>query len=473
MAERATDYLIVGAGASALAFADALLDHTDAEITLVDRRDAVGGHWNDAYPFVRLHQPSSFYGAHSRPLGRAQLEHDGLNAGFEELATGVEVRAYFHALLKNRLLPSGRVTFIPMTEVIGDSTLRNLMSGETSDMTVRGKIVDARFCENQIPSLHVPRFEIADGTECIPPNLLPHRAGQADHFTVLGAGKTAMDSVVWLLERGADPARIRWVVPRDPWVINRRSTQPGGEFYFDSVGGYARQLECLAAATSPEHLGALMEEADLWLRLDPDVTPTIIHGATIAPREMDRLREVRDVVRMGRVTAIAPTSMTLEAGELSGGDPTLYVDCTASALRREPTAEVFQDGRIVLQMIRLYQPTFSTALIALIESLDLSDSAKNGLSAPVAMTDDIVSWIDGQRLTMTNQFAWSQNADIKGWMRTSRLDGFGRAAREVDRTDPEVAAVFDRLKTASMPAIANMMKLTAEQAGGQTAGQRP
>ena len=60
-----TDYLIIGAGAAAMAFADELLTNSDARILMVDRRDKPGGHWNDAYPFVRLHQPSAFYGVNS------------------------------------------------------------------------------------------------------------------------------------------------------------------------------------------------------------------------------------------------------------------------------------------------------------------------------------------------------------------------------------------------------------------------
>ena len=64
-----TDYLISGAGATALSFLDVLLAETDATVVIVDRRDAPGGHWNDAYPFVRLHQSASFYGVNSRPLG--------------------------------------------------------------------------------------------------------------------------------------------------------------------------------------------------------------------------------------------------------------------------------------------------------------------------------------------------------------------------------------------------------------------
>src|SRR5688500_7691189 len=53
-----TDYLVVGAGAMGMAFTDALVDHADAHVTLVDRRHTAGGHWLDAYPFVQLHQAS-------------------------------------------------------------------------------------------------------------------------------------------------------------------------------------------------------------------------------------------------------------------------------------------------------------------------------------------------------------------------------------------------------------------------------
>ena len=53
-----TDYLVVGAGAMGMAFTDALIDHADVHVTLVDRRSTAGGHWLDAYPFVQLHQAS-------------------------------------------------------------------------------------------------------------------------------------------------------------------------------------------------------------------------------------------------------------------------------------------------------------------------------------------------------------------------------------------------------------------------------
>lgn len=63
-----TDYLVIGAGAISMAFVDTLLTDTDARIVMVDPHHRPGGHWNEAYPFVRLHQPASFYGVNSREL---------------------------------------------------------------------------------------------------------------------------------------------------------------------------------------------------------------------------------------------------------------------------------------------------------------------------------------------------------------------------------------------------------------------
>src|SRR5271167_1629722 len=90
-----TDYLVIGAGASGLAFADALAAEADVEVTVIDRRGAPGGHWADAYPFVRLHTPSAYYGVNSLALGEDRIDHVGENAGYYERATGHEVFEYF------------------------------------------------------------------------------------------------------------------------------------------------------------------------------------------------------------------------------------------------------------------------------------------------------------------------------------------------------------------------------------------
>ena len=84
----ATDYLIVGSGAVGMAVADTLLTETDATLTIVDRYAAPGGHWNVAYPFVTLHQPSAFYGVSSKE------SRDGGNAHCEDRSKGLFVYQY-------------------------------------------------------------------------------------------------------------------------------------------------------------------------------------------------------------------------------------------------------------------------------------------------------------------------------------------------------------------------------------------
>jgi cation diffusion facilitator CzcD-associated flavoprotein CzcO len=65
------------AGTTGLAFADTLIGESDAHITLVDRHGKAGGHWNVAWPFVTLDQPSSYYGVASMPLGNGLKDGPG------------------------------------------------------------------------------------------------------------------------------------------------------------------------------------------------------------------------------------------------------------------------------------------------------------------------------------------------------------------------------------------------------------
>src|SRR6187401_709737 len=85
------DYLVVGAGAMGMAFADALTDHADVRVALVDRRHGNGGHWLEAYPFVRLHQSSAFYGVASTLLGGGQLQQHGPEEGLQERASQAQI----------------------------------------------------------------------------------------------------------------------------------------------------------------------------------------------------------------------------------------------------------------------------------------------------------------------------------------------------------------------------------------------
>ena len=88
-----TDYLIVGAGAMGMGFLDELINNSsEMEAIIVDRRDKPGGHWNDAYSFVRLHQPAGTYGVNSRSLGM----------GGPDLASKSLILSHFEMALRNQ-----------------------------------------------------------------------------------------------------------------------------------------------------------------------------------------------------------------------------------------------------------------------------------------------------------------------------------------------------------------------------------
>ncbi|HZU84729.1 MAG TPA: NAD(P)-binding protein, partial [Polyangiaceae bacterium] len=224
--ELETDYLVVGAGAAGMAFTDALLAHSDATVTIVDRRHAPGGHWVDAYPYVRLHQPSTFYGVDSVPLGGDAVDASGTNAGFYELAGADELRAYYQRVMHRHFLPTGRVRYFPCCDYVGDHRFVSRLTGASRDVRVRRKLVDTTHIQGEIPATSPPPFVVADGVRCLTPSELARLERPPDRFVITGGGKTALDACVWLLEQGVPAAAIRWIKPREAWWMNRRFQQP-------------------------------------------------------------------------------------------------------------------------------------------------------------------------------------------------------------------------------------------------------
>ena len=467
-----TDYLVIGSGAVGLAFADTLIQETsDAQVTIVDRRGKPGGHWNDAYPFVTLHQPSSFYGVNSLELGSGRKDTVGVNQGLYELASGPEVSAYFDRVMNHRLLPSGRVSYDPLCNHLGDGEFESLLSGVRTRVKVRRKTVDATYLSPSVPATHTPRFTVGEGVRVVPPNALPRLwyssqgTGFARRFVVIGAGKTAMDVCVWLINSGTDPDAIRWVVPRDSWVVNRVTTQNAPEFFDEAIGGQAAQMKAFAEASSAEDLFLRLEACGAMLRLDPSQTPAMFHFATLAPGEVQVLRRIRDVVRLGRVQALEAGQMVLEQGRVPVEPGALFIDCTASAVEFRPPLPVFQGNTIVPQIVRAPSPSFSATLIAYVEAHYEDEAHKNRLCGSVPFPHSPGDYPRTMMANMLNQFYWAQDKALREWMRASRLDGFGKLIASADKQDVAKQAIIARLKEQAAAAMANLPKLIASAAG--------
>src|SRR5690348_7461319 len=267
-----TEYLAVGAGAMGMAFTDALVDHADVHVTLVDRRHAASGHWQDAYPFVQLHQASLFYGVASTVLGGGAVQDRGPEAGLQERARQSQIQAYYDAVLQ-RFVGTGRVTFLGGHEHHTDGTSHRAtsrVSGETVDISVRRRFVDATYLSPTVPATTPAPFAVAHDVRVVPVNDLARLDVAASNYVIVGSGKTATDGIVWLLTNGVDPGRITWIRPRDPWMLNRAVVQPDARV---ALGLTADTMEAAAGATSLEDLFLRLEAAGVMLRVDRSVTP--------------------------------------------------------------------------------------------------------------------------------------------------------------------------------------------------------
>ncbi|HEY6294117.1 MAG TPA: NAD(P)-binding protein [Streptosporangiaceae bacterium] len=462
-----TDYLIVGAGAAGLAFADALIAACDADVVLVDRRHGPGGHWNDAYPFVRLHQPSAFYGVNSRVLCSDSIDTAGPNAGFYQRATAAEICDYYHRVLED-LLASGRVRFFGMSDCARGGPdgyrLVSCLTGEATAVRVRRRVVDARYLETSIPATHTPSFGADPGVRLIPVNDLVRLAGPASGYTVIGAGKTAMDACLWLLDSGVPPEAIRWVRPRDAWLLDRKYQQPL-ELVTSLIEGVSLGLEAAAEAEDVADLFGRLEACGQLVRLDPAVEPTMYRCATVSQDELASLRRIQDVVRLGRVVRITADRMILQDGSIPADAGQVWVDCSAAGLRLAPARPVFADGRITVQQIRACQPTFNAALIGYVEASRLEDADKNLLCPPNPYPDTATDWIPATCTAQRALNTWLGDADLSAWMETARLN----AARGIGDhlADPRMASALTRIFANAEPAVA---KLEAFQAQALRAG---
>ena len=467
MQQLETDYLVIGSGAVSMTFVDTMLQETeDARFIVVDRHHLPGGHWNDAYSFVRLHQPSAFYGVASEGLGSDRIDTTGSNKGFYELASGAEVLSYFDRVMREKLLASGRVQYFPLHDYKGDKRFGSLLSDELYEVSVKKSIVDGTFFNTSVPSMHERKFAVDEGVTCVPPNALPNLAAQYKSFTILGGGKTAMDAAVWLLDHGALPEAIRWICPRASWLMNRMVTQPGKAFFQQTVGGIANQFEAMQSASSPEDLFLRMEEAGVMLRIDRDVTPSMFHYATISGGEVEQLARIKDVIRGERVERLTSSGLEFQSGgHIEAGADTLYVDCTAAAVvfhGDKRTKPVFEEGLITLQAVYAPLVTYSAAIIARIEGQFEDDAHKNALSTPTILADTPYEWMASTAQNMMNQNAWSQAPEMRDWINTCRLNPAAAAIREESLSEAGNADIMKRIQAAAIPAVMNMHKLMSE-----------
>jgi hypothetical protein len=448
-----TDYLVVGAGAFGMGFVDTLIQNSGADVVMIDRRHRPGGHWLDSYPFVQLHQPSMNYGVNSTPLGHDRVEPEGRDAGFYERASGTEICNYYDEIMRHRLLASGRVRFFPMCDYLGNRRFRSSLTGVETAVSVRRSVVDATYMASRVPATDPPPFEVSDGATCIPVGALTSVTNPAAGYVIIGGGKTAMDAGVWLLDQGTRPDEITWIRPRDSWILNRAFFQPGGGV-IPTFEGVVLELEAVAECDSIEQVCEQLEARQVILRLDRSVQPSMLKGATASLGELDDLRCIENVVRLGHVRRIHLDTITLERGTIPTSPDHLHIHCASSGLSDNPPKPIFADENILLQPITRVSLSLSAGLIAFVEASERSITEKNRLCRPNAWPHTPFDWTRHMLTGMKTEMEWQGSPDVLAWLEASRLN----IVKGLDQ-HPDKVAVGDlqsRFITALFPALAKL-----------------
>jgi hypothetical protein len=474
-----TDYLVIGAGAVGMAFVDTLLEEDpDCHVTIADKHAQPGGHWNDAYSFVTLHQPSATYGVNSRELGTDRLDTHGHNKGMYPLASHAEILAYYSAVMNETFLPSGRTEYLPLTSYEGRSDagqhhLKSVFSGEEISVTARRKLVDGTYFQTSVPSTHKPPFTIAQGTAFAIPGALPDMwmqdADRPKNFIILGAGKTAMDTGVWLLEAGVDPKNIGWVRPRDSWLFNRKYLQPAYSHLEELMDFQLAQMRAAASSNSGDEMFAKLGQSGHMLRLSPDITPSMFHFAVISETEIALLSTIKQVYRQGRVTGLEPAAMSFGEERVEVPKDTLFIDCTASAVPFEARGSdrpFFDGDTITPQLVQTPFVPYSAALAAFLEVNFETDEERNALAPLAPLTDTTSTYPAAFLANLRSTGLLSQNAKVSAWNAKSRLHPTGPAvAKLAAEGSPKLAAMGNLVSAIpqTMPGITKLgLKAYAE-----------
>ena len=316
---------------------------------------------------------------------------------------------------------------------------------------------------------HARGFEVGRDVQVIPPNDLPNAVAPHRKYVVIGGGKTSMDVLIWLLEQGVRADSLTWIVPRDSWLINRETIQPGDAGMARMVQGQVHYLDAAAHATCLDEIYDRLERSGELLHVDPNVRPGMFHQATISHGELGMLRQVRNVIRARHLRRIDVNRLEFDAGEMPAEPDALYVDCTARSITWGPTIPVFDGPRITMQFVRDGRMSFSAAAIGYVEAVIANQGRKNKLCAPIPYEQHLITLPKAILADLKNGDAWSKDPEMRVWARKHRLAGFASGGA----LSAELEALREKIAYLRPRAVANLEKLIANSKYDEDPSNKP
>ena len=332
------DYVIVGGGMTACGIVAELLDfRPDSNILILDNQKQLGGHWNFAYPYVKLHNFTSYYTLYGYKMPeyiRSKEKHRADLTEIMEYFNSIQRRFEKEKKLEMRFnLEMKEVEQVPGAEAGGARwTIKYAdKAGKTGE--VKGKtLVMCTHCAIGRAPPHKPIVGAVGGT-APKGNIYPNQIAQmgdlkalakkGQKIAVVGGGKTGADAVMHLYTSGVPMENIVWVKKFDLGFGIRASPQEA----FDPPEKRGRYPLMIFALISkywwktgvPKSL--MVHGTPLITSTLPDDHPKYTDkvyftgGGMIDMDELAMLRTVRQVLG-GSVVANADGKLTLEDGSV-------------------------------------------------------------------------------------------------------------------------------------------------------------
>ena len=193
------------------------------------------------------------------------------------------------------------------------------------------------------------------------------------------------------------------------------------------------------------------------LRIDPSLTPTMAKTPTLAQWELDLLRSIERVVRLGHVRGIKPGRIELDEGDAAIDREAVVVHCAASGLQYPPLIPIWGDEAITIQPVRAGFPCLAAALIGYVEATREEDAEKNRLVLPSPLSDTPTGWAAMQVLGGRASLAFSAAPDIKEWADSVALNPARVPPGQA--VDDDLAAAVESFRAAVGPGLAAMAEL--------------
>jgi hypothetical protein len=158
------------------------------------------------------------------------------------------------------------------------------------------------------------------------------------------------------------------------------------------------------------------------------------------------------------VERITTAEIQLESGTVGAVEDSLFIDCSANGLGRFEPQPLFSEGLVTLQSAIMCQQTFSAALIAHLELLDLDDEKRYRVCTATPHPEAKQDLPSSLLLSVQNMI--NLQAHMPWWLRRSRLNPLSHDPLRRYLLGATKLALLQRKATASMKRMQPAVRTT-------------